>query len=1383
MQDHYGYFKGTNAKDGDHVDVFVKAGTPEDYAGPVHIVRQVKPGTRQFDEYKVMLGYPTAEEARASYLQNYAKGWQGLDKLTTHDQAAFQVIKDQVFTVAGPVREGDKVLAARAMRTETGNAESLSPNDERDAAARQKAFDTFRQARREAEDALDDDRAKVRSGVEIYQENGDDFWTVIYNRQRGVDYDPNGGFTIWKDEPTQKWKSQGDDGFDRMIIDHDSFEEASDWVKMQFVEDWENQQVDRSFGQFERGKDEGLNMLNSFVLPVGIESSQRIPWESSGGLGPTGSIYGTFSPSGSDDVTWKLRIADHENTSRMHRMPDEQFIVAKHWSPESVEGAMQRAYDWLAKQKRQSTSLAGQAGESKRDVLGSGPSKTGALNSATPLDKRNTNSTLSSRPMRPASEMVADSLDAVGNVIAKTGNAMFVELPAWTASTAANVGSAVVEKTGVQKPLAWLGSNRLDKWVYENVTNKWLWARARNGKDAVKAWLQKPGALNGVGKAIADNALPLWSVPREWLSMMHESQRKAAWGREKAMDVVRALSHSAKVSDLAYPKEFVENPAYRVQLFDAMEGKIAMTSLPQPLQDLAARLRGMLETTGRELVKQGLMNLDTFEELRETGWMPRFTEDEAAEAAGSWLKAFKLGIKDLKQQRSTAWHIVDTTRKEADGQYVTVNRTEGLKRNRWRFRDQAQRDGFYEDFIRTQAVEFLQSGGKDVTNMLAALKIDDKKSIRDEIGGLTRASIDLPAAMSEPLRNITRRAIELQRTRYKKEKPFEPDKLIKDPVYAVARYVMAQTHNAATAELMKETAKVSSWVTKVDTAGFTQIPDNPRFGPLAGKFVRDDIATQVMDVVNVDGAAMKFYDSALRKWKGGKLVLNPGSHIRDAVGNTAFAYLGGNSLWNPGNWPYYRDAIATLRDGGPRFAELIEMQVLGGDAYTTQVKTALRGLLPDQKTVENADAGALMRMVMGLGAGARGTYEYLSALRSLPDDFYKTAAFNKYRALGMTAREAADEVRKWFPYYDRLGTSTYWKVSGRFLNPFGSFFRESTRIMGRAAMERPMALSAVMLFATAVTRYSLMALGLGDDDEEAVFRAMRGKLVGGVVDAPVFSMLLPMRTQEGQLQQWDLSSVMPFADLIGTRVEAKEGEDEFTKWWRARFTSSPLLSAAWSASTNTDAFTSRKIVQDDMGVIESTGERLKNLAGDLLPPLTPFVGVHAATLSNAGRRTGSLDMRNKYQSWIRALVGMDVRSADPDLRKETAFFRKQNNLPVEGNTNTYTTPLKSRLAADIRGELIQDEPALDKIAEAMARLEASGNPIRTPKEMTKLLRSLDPTNLIKEEYQKRLIASFSPEAKRVQTTREAEFRKTNARGIGAMSKLAEIRRRQSAKPE
>lgn len=77
LESHYGYVKGVPARapDKDHVDVFVKPGTPENYAGQVFVVDQNNDkGT--FDEPKVMVGFDTEQEARAAYLKNYTPGWE-----------------------------------------------------------------------------------------------------------------------------------------------------------------------------------------------------------------------------------------------------------------------------------------------------------------------------------------------------------------------------------------------------------------------------------------------------------------------------------------------------------------------------------------------------------------------------------------------------------------------------------------------------------------------------------------------------------------------------------------------------------------------------------------------------------------------------------------------------------------------------------------------------------------------------------------------------------------------------------------------------------------------------------------------------------------------------------------------------------------------------------------------------------------------------------------------------------------------------------------------------------------------------------------------------------------------------------------------------------
>lgn len=90
MRAHYGYVRGSEAKDGDHVDAFIKPGTPEDYAGPVFVVDQIDPKTGKYDEAKAIIGAASQEEAEAIYRSNYAPDWQGLGAITSMPAGAFR---------------------------------------------------------------------------------------------------------------------------------------------------------------------------------------------------------------------------------------------------------------------------------------------------------------------------------------------------------------------------------------------------------------------------------------------------------------------------------------------------------------------------------------------------------------------------------------------------------------------------------------------------------------------------------------------------------------------------------------------------------------------------------------------------------------------------------------------------------------------------------------------------------------------------------------------------------------------------------------------------------------------------------------------------------------------------------------------------------------------------------------------------------------------------------------------------------------------------------------------------------------------------------------------------------------------------------------------
>lgn len=90
LQSHYGYIKGTIGNDKDHVDAFVKPGTPADYSGPVFVVDQVHPDSGKFDEHKVVIGAASKEEAEQIYRANYAQDWQGLAGIHEMPMQAFK---------------------------------------------------------------------------------------------------------------------------------------------------------------------------------------------------------------------------------------------------------------------------------------------------------------------------------------------------------------------------------------------------------------------------------------------------------------------------------------------------------------------------------------------------------------------------------------------------------------------------------------------------------------------------------------------------------------------------------------------------------------------------------------------------------------------------------------------------------------------------------------------------------------------------------------------------------------------------------------------------------------------------------------------------------------------------------------------------------------------------------------------------------------------------------------------------------------------------------------------------------------------------------------------------------------------------------------------
>lgn len=125
MHDTYGYILGKIGVDGDHIDMFINdAADLDSFDGNVYVVDQVNPETGEFDEHKVMFGYPSEEAATEAYLANYSKGWKGLGKVTAVPKATFDKWLESSDRKTKPFREYAMIQQEEAKKVKEAN-ESL----------------------------------------------------------------------------------------------------------------------------------------------------------------------------------------------------------------------------------------------------------------------------------------------------------------------------------------------------------------------------------------------------------------------------------------------------------------------------------------------------------------------------------------------------------------------------------------------------------------------------------------------------------------------------------------------------------------------------------------------------------------------------------------------------------------------------------------------------------------------------------------------------------------------------------------------------------------------------------------------------------------------------------------------------------------------------------------------------------------------------------------------------------------------------------------------------------------------------------------------------------------------------------------------------------
>ena len=123
MHNTYGYIRGTESVDGDHIDIFLSDNPTE---GNVFVVDQInKDGS--FDEHKVMYGFSDMESARQAYLSNYEEDWQGLGNITEVSKEDFKAWIDSSKRKTKPFAEYTSVKKQDDTQTKKPTEENAAP--------------------------------------------------------------------------------------------------------------------------------------------------------------------------------------------------------------------------------------------------------------------------------------------------------------------------------------------------------------------------------------------------------------------------------------------------------------------------------------------------------------------------------------------------------------------------------------------------------------------------------------------------------------------------------------------------------------------------------------------------------------------------------------------------------------------------------------------------------------------------------------------------------------------------------------------------------------------------------------------------------------------------------------------------------------------------------------------------------------------------------------------------------------------------------------------------------------------------------------------------------------------------------------------------------
>lgn len=829
-------------------------------------------------------------------------------------------------------------------------------------------------------------------------------------------------------------------------------------------------------------------------------------------------------------------------------------------------------------------------------------------------------------------------------------------------------------------------------------------------------------AMRGVVRKAGLETVPDRLLVPEWVAARRTAELEARYG--KALGAAHgALLHyggSSKMLGFEIDKKWVADAANRRLMNEVLLGDAPITALPAEYQPVAASIRKELDDLGQQAVNAGYLTQDTYDRLKGK-YLPRLYVERELDKRGLRGAVARLRMNNERRQPrlSDAFAVVDKDGEPIDGPSGS-----------FRFASAIDRDQFLDGLIQTNTVaevnRAIRGSGQSINlTDLAPINLGRLSQPLQQLVKTTRSEVSARYARNDP----------------KTDAELDAMGLIREAAYPVATAMIQLRHDLALLKFYQAMATNPATSSKTETAYFNrQVPTTPKYGALSGHWLPEELHRDLANLHNTPGIALETYRTLMNAWKFGKTVLNPATWGRNLLGNLQFADFAGVGLHDPRSWPHYVTGIRNLagKNGPDIVREMQRQGVIGTEFNTAELGNVLDELGATLNT-NPSPAEWLWQVTKGLMGKAADGY-------GLIDQIFKAASYAQQRAAGIPPEAAAEHVKAWFPDYSRVPRTATVKGVRDVIFPFFSFYYEALRINAKAAKEKPLTLAKWAALPYLLTQLSYGLLGADDDDREKIAEELKG---GGV-----FSILLPFRDAKGRLIQWDLSNIVPTAGVTGLRAEANPMEDKTfaESLLNGLITSNPLLNAAVTFGTNRDPFTKRQLFQTGM----TPGEKAGAAASQLWRTAQPgFMGAIEQNIRATKTQRGTLDKRDATTVAIRTLVGVDVKSADPQPRRMIDAFIKRHERPVGADASGDTTP-RQRAAGELYQALLDnDQKGFDR---ALRLLNAVGAPVKNSGSLMETIRSRHPLARLRVADRPLFMRELTTEERRVIEAATAEYR-------------------------